>query len=213
MKLHLPLQIIEPINRLLNSIKFDGVFYSLDWHPRNHISFIDNVRTRPIHPTSRISAESAKVFDTVIFDGPSHVPREQRLWPKHCVQNSWGAKLHEDLKVLKKSKIVHKGTNPEIDSNSMFYDNQRLSQTTLDAQLKELGVTDLYVTGLAYDVCVAMTVADAISLGYRTTLVDDCCRGVSLKDIEKTKETIIASNGVIVSSNEVNFNEHDYGER
>ncbi len=51
--------------------------------------------------------------------------------------------------------------------------------------------------------CVGATAIDAISAGYRTILIDDCCRGVDLKDIEHTKETVISSNGIIAHSKEV----------
>lgn len=46
---------------------------------------------------SQVSAEEAKTYDTVIFEGPPLM--KQRLWPRHCVQDSWGAELHKDLKV------------------------------------------------------------------------------------------------------------------
>lgn len=44
-----------------------------------------------------MSAEEARTYDTVIFEGPPLM--KQRLWPRHCVQDSWGAELHKDLKV------------------------------------------------------------------------------------------------------------------
>lgn len=92
-----------------------------------------------------------------------------------------------------------------MDSYSVFWDNKKLSDTTLNAQLKMKGTSDIYVCGLAYDVCVGATAIDAISAGYRTILVDDCCRGVDLKDIEHTKETVTSNNGIIVHSKEVNI--------
>lgn len=49
---------------------------------------------------------------------------------------------------------VYKGTNPEVDSYSVFWDNKKLSDTSLNSQLKQKGITDVYVCGLAYDVCV-----------------------------------------------------------
>lgn len=49
------------------------------------------------------------------------------------------------------------------------------------------------------------TAADALSIGYRTILIDDCCRGVDLNDIEKTKNSVIKNHGVIVQSHEVNL--------
>lgn len=156
---------------------------------------------RPLHSTSPIDAESAQVFDTVVFDGSP--PITQRLWPKHCVQDSWGAELHKDLKVLENSMKVYKGTNPDIDSYSSFQDNLKASQTALKAQLKAKQITDIYVCGLAYDICVGATAIDAISSGYRTILLDDCCRGVDLKDIENMKERVVSTNGVIITSKQV----------
>ena len=50
-----------------------------------------------------MSAEDAQTYDTVVFEGVNGQPMKQRLWPRHCVQESWGAELHKDLKVrLKK---------------------------------------------------------------------------------------------------------------
>ena len=39
----------------------------------------------------------AKVFDSVVFEGPPVM--EQKLWPAHAVQGTWGSELHKDLKV------------------------------------------------------------------------------------------------------------------
>jgi hypothetical protein len=47
--------VIDPINKLIDTVEFDAVFYSLDWHPADHVSFIDNIKQRPIHPTSPVS--------------------------------------------------------------------------------------------------------------------------------------------------------------
>lgn len=156
---------------------------------------------RPLHGSSPIDKNSAKVYDTVIFDASP--PIKQRLWPRHCVQDSWGAELHKDLKVLENSVKVYKGTNPEVEEYSVFRDNETVSKTTLNSMLKAKGITDIYVCGLAYDVCVGATAVDAISSGYRTILLDDCSRGVNLKDIECVKETVISTNGVITTSKQV----------
>ncbi len=40
--------------------------------------------------------------DTVVFAGPP--PTEQKLWPAHCIQGSWGSELHRDLKVRPPAK-------------------------------------------------------------------------------------------------------------
>lgn len=160
-----------------------------------------NFFSRDLDESSVIKKEDARVYDTVTFKGPPM--QKQRLWPRHCVQDSWGAELHKDLKIVPHGVKVYKGTNPEVDSYSVFWDNKRLSETTLSSQLQKLGISDIYVCGVAYDVCVGATAVDALKSGYRTILVDDCCRGVDLVDIEKTKSTVIADNGVIISSCQV----------
>ncbi|CAK9821764.1 Exosome complex component RRP4 [Anthophora retusa] len=194
-------EVIEPINRLLETVQFDAVFYSLDWHPMDHVSFIDNLHLREVDPSSGISKEAAQVYDTVTFRGPPLL--KQRLWPRHCIQDSWGAELHKDLKIIDNGIKIYKGTNPEVDSYSVFWDNKKMMETSLSSQLQGKNATDIYICGLAYDVCVGATAVDALKSGYRTILIDDCSRGVDLVDIEKTKATVIANNGVIVNSSQV----------
>ncbi|ROT81242.1 Pyrazinamidase/nicotinamidase [Penaeus vannamei] len=198
------IRVIPPINRLLNEVKFDMVVYSLDWHPEDHVSFIDNVKDRPIHHTSEISSEDAQVNDTVIFDvNNDGIPMEQRLWPRHCVQKSWGAQLHDDLKIVEDSVLVYKGTDPDTDSYSVFWDNNKKSQTSLNEELQKRNITDVYICGIAYDVCVSATTAHAIEEGYRALLIDDGCRGVCDADIQATKERTTSSNGLVIHSSQV----------
>jgi len=84
-----------------------------------------------------------------------------------------------------------------------FWDNKKLTKTSLVSQLQEKNATDIYVCGLAYDVCVGATAADSLTSGYRTILIEDCSRGVDLKGIEKTKNVVTSNNGVIVDSSQV----------
>ena len=50
--------------------------------------------------------------------------------------------------------MIHKGTNPDIDSYSAFWDNGKLAETSLADDLHKRNVTRVFVCGLAYDVCV-----------------------------------------------------------
>lgn len=188
-------EVIAPINRLLETVRFDATAYSMDWHPDDHIGFIDNVHSRQLHETSPIEAGAAAVNDTVIFAGPP--PTEQRLWPKHCVQNTWGAELHKDLRVAEDAIIVHKGTDSDVDAYSAFWDNCRSAETGLNAQLRERSVTDVFVCGVAYDVCVGHSALHAVEAGFRTVLVEDCSRGVDLEDIDRVRK-ILRSRGVVI---------------
>lgn len=130
-------------------------------------------------PTSPIDADSAQTYDTVIFAGDP--PMKQRLWPRHCVQDSWGSELHENLKIVERAVKIYKGTNPEVDSYSVFWDNKKLSDTSMSSQLKMKGASDVYVCGLAYDICVGefsfffFLNRDKCSLRYKHLIVKQFC--------------------------------------
>ena len=47
-------EVVPVINGLLDTVQFDVVIYSLDWHPPNHISFVENKNEREIHKTSKV---------------------------------------------------------------------------------------------------------------------------------------------------------------
>ena len=56
--------------------------------------------------------------------------------------------------VLKDGIIVNKGTFSDVDSYSAFWDNNKVSKTKLVQELSKRNVTDVYLCGLATDVCV-----------------------------------------------------------
>jgi nicotinamidase/pyrazinamidase len=65
-----------------------------------------------------------------------------------------------------------------VDSYSAFVENDRKTTTGLAGLLKELGVTRLFVTGLATDVCVRATALDGQRAGFRVIVLEDACRPV-----------------------------------
>jgi nicotinamidase/pyrazinamidase len=152
--------VIPVVNELMP--RFELIVATQDWHPQNHGSFAAN------HP-------GKQVFEQVTLAG---LP--QTLWPVHCVQLSSGAALAPKLRSELVSHIVQKGMDPQVDSYSGFFDNNRRAETGLNAYLRSHEVTDVFVAGLATDYCVKATAIDARSLGYNVTLIGDACRGVNL---------------------------------
>ncbi|XP_035722253.1 nicotinamidase-like [Vespa mandarinia] len=187
-------EVIKPINRLLKQARWDQVIYSFDWHPENHISFYDNLAKRKLHPSSKITKEKAKPFNTVTFLKP-HI--EQILWPKHCVMNSWGAKLNNDLYILPNSIQIYKGQDPDSDAYSIFTkENQEII-------LSKIKATDLYICGLASDVCVKETCLEGLKLGYNVIMIEDSCRGIDKNKTEEAKKLIMENGGLVTNSNHV----------
>jgi nicotinamidase/pyrazinamidase len=153
-------QTIEVANGLMG--KVDLVVATQDWHPQNHGSFITGHAGR-------------HVGELVELGGLPQV-----IWPVHCVQDTRGAALHSDLDKAGIYEIFYMGTDARIDSYSGFFDNGKLKATRLGDLLKERGVTQVFVLGLATDYCVKFTALDAVALGFETFLVEDGCRAVNL---------------------------------
>ena len=172
-------KIISRINELQK--KFDLVVATQDWHPSNHKSFASQ-------------HDGKNPFDVIDLNG-----LQQTLWPDHCIQSTKGAEFHKDLNTNKIEAIFRKGTNPEIDSYSGFFDNGRKKATGLHGYLQERKVTSVFVCGLAADFCVYYTALDALSLGYETTILDESTKAidpinfVDLKDNFRTKGGKISS--------------------
>jgi len=99
----------------------------------------------------------------------------------HCVQGTRGAELHHDLARAKITQIFQKGTDPNLDSYSGFFDNGHTKATGLGAWLNERWIKQLYILGLATDYCVRATALDARQLGFDVWVVEDGCRAVDVR--------------------------------
>ena len=127
------------------------------------------------------------------------------LWPPHCVQGTAGAEFVEGLDTSRIARVFLKGTDMEIDSYSGFFDNEHRRATGLGDYLKERGVTDVTIAGLATDYCVKFTALDAVMLGFKTSVVVDACRGVEVSegDTERAIEEMRAAGVKIKESRQL----------
>ena len=175
-------RVIPVANELIP--RFDLVVVTQDWHPATHKSFAAN------HPWRKVG----QVIDLHGLD--------QVLWPMHCIQESFGAEFVPQLDRSGIDAIFQKGTDPEIDSYSGFFDNGHRKATGLGDFLKEKGVDELFVMGLATDYCVKFTVLDGLKLGFEVHLIEPGCRGVNLQPNDSTNaiEELRAAGAKILAS-------------
>lgn len=153
-------EVVPLVNRIAG--RFPVRVLTQDWHSADHKSFAAN------HP-------AAEAFSlTQMPYGP------QVLWPVHCVQGTRGAAFHPDLDTDMADMILRKGFRPEVDSYSAFFENDKATPTGLAGYLRERGVEDVWLAGLATDFCVAHSALDAIALGFQVTLLEDACRAIDL---------------------------------
>jgi nicotinamidase/pyrazinamidase len=153
-------EIVPLVNHLIAS--HDHVVMTQDWHPAGHSSFAS-------------SHEGKAPFETIEANyGP------QTLWPDHCVQGSAGADFHAGLEWTRAELVIRKGFRREIDSYSAFFENDHKTPTGLAGYLKERGLTEVVLCGLATDFCVGFSALDAVTCGFKTSVVMPACRAIDL---------------------------------
>jgi len=169
-------KIIPIINKLLP--KFDLIIFTMDWHPPRMEAFAS-------------SHEGKNSFDTYIVKG-----KEDTLWPDHCVKNTRGAQIHEDINldlINGKFYIFKKGLLPNHHPYSGF------DGTGLAFFLQSKEVDEIYVCGLATDFCAAETAMDGIKNNFKTSLILDACKPINpnisnlLKKLKKLNINVIKS--------------------
>jgi len=116
-------------------------------------------------------------------------------WPVHCVQNTKGAEFHPALRDDPRITVVSKGLG-DTDCYSAF------DETDLASQLREQGVEEVVVGGLATDYCVKNTVLDALKHGFKVKALKNAMRPVDLQpgDGDRAIEEMRAAGAEIVST-------------
>jgi nicotinamidase/pyrazinamidase len=153
-------EVVPVINAMAS--KFENIVLTQDWHTPGHVSFAS-------------SHDGKKPFETMQLSYGTQV-----LWPDHCIQGSEDAALHKDLKLPTAQVMVRKGFHRHVDSYSAFLEADRKTATGLGGYLKQRGIQEVYVCGLATDFCVAWTALDARAAGFVTYVIEDACRGIDL---------------------------------
>lgn len=86
-------------------------------------------------------------------------------WPPHCVQDTPGAAFHPELRLPRSVRLVTKGARLDKDQLSAFDD------TGLAFELERLGIRRLWVGGLTQEICVRLTVLDALRAGFAVHVI------------------------------------------
>lgn len=154
-------EVVPVINRLAE--RFPHVLLTQDWHTPGHLSFASS------HP------------DKQPFTATTVAYGEQILWPDHCVQGTAGAEFHPDLNIPHAELVLRKGFRRNIDSYSAFYENDRKTHTGLSGYLRERGLRNLFLAGLAFDVCVFYSAEDGHREGFNVSVINDACRAIDME--------------------------------
>ena len=119
-------------------------------------------------------------FDLVVATRDWHPPGHGSFatsggpWPQHCVAGSSGALLHASLDQGRVDVVIDKGQDPDREGYSGF------EGTGLERRLRDRGIDEVTVCGLATDYCVKNTALDALRAGFRVYVDEQGIRGVDV---------------------------------
>ena len=173
---------------IINSLgeKFQNVIFTQDWHTENHASFASS------HP-------GKEPFETIELSYGTQV-----LWPDHCVQGSDDALLAGGLNIPHAQLIIRKGYHNEIDSYSTFVAADGETKTGLTGYMRERGLQEVYVCGLATDFCVGWSAIDARRAGMDVWVIEDACRAIDLNgSLEAAWESMKQEGVLRISSSDI----------
>jgi nicotinamidase/pyrazinamidase len=103
-------------------------------------------------------------------------PDYAHSWPPHCVAGSAGADFHPDLVTEPIEAVFHKGAYAAAYSGFEGADDDG---TPLADWLRQRGVGEVHVAGIATDFCVRATAADAAAQGFTTRVLLGLTAGVA----------------------------------
>jgi nicotinamidase-related amidase len=145
----------------------------------------------------KLLEKARRIGFEVIFLADNHMPDdpEFQIWPKHCVQGTYGAKVVDELAPLKSEKVI-----PKRRYSGFF-------GTDLDLTLREAKVERIILVGVLTDICVMYTSADASARDYEVIVVSDATgttdnsvQEFTLTHIEKVHNAIVTPTEKILSS-------------
>ncbi|MGZ5483363.1 MAG: nicotinamidase [Pyrinomonadaceae bacterium] len=117
-------------------------------------------------------------------------------WPVHCVQSTPGAQFHPELLDDPRIDVISKGMDESADGYSGF------DGTQLGQMLRDEGIDEVWVGGLATDYCVKHTVLGALKEGFKVKALADAMRPVNVSpdDGGKALEEMSAAGAEIIGS-------------
>ncbi|HJU91834.1 MAG TPA: nicotinamidase [Pyrinomonadaceae bacterium] len=154
-----------------------------------------------VEPLNELIDEFLERGDPVYKSRDWHPPTTKHFekyggtWPVHCVQNTKGAEFHPALRDDPRINVVSKGLG-DTDCYSAF------DETYLAAQLRQQGVKEVLVGGLATDYCVKSTVIDALKNGFKVKALSNAMKAVEVHqgDGDRAIEEMRAAGAEIVST-------------
>jgi nicotinamidase/pyrazinamidase len=122
-------------------------------------------------------------------------PDYRSSWPRHCVVGTRGAEFHHELHTDAIEAVFTKG---QYEAAYSGFEGKDDTGTSLADWLRQRGVDEVVVVGIATDYCVLATARDAARAGFATTVLQDLTAGVAPETTHNALDEL-RSTGVAVA--------------
>lgn len=162
--------VLPVIRRVHELFPRESRYATRDLHPMGHISLASSYIgiapmtqlgyitamnwTQKNHPIAKHAKFTLRGLQDYLKEVGSQI-----LWPDHAIVGTKESEIHKEIQGAH-THVVDKGLDPVCDSYSGFYDNLG-HETRLCPCLHVAGIKRIFLTGLAFDVCVGHTAIDA----------------------------------------------------
>jgi nicotinamidase-related amidase len=129
-------------------------------------------RAQAIIPTLEKLLDAARETGvTVVYAPDAHTPADAELtkWPPHAMKGTKQAEIVAAIAPKAGDLLIGKTTYSPFVS------------TDIDEQLKQRGITRLYITGLHTDCCARHTSGDAFQRGYDLVWITDAMEAITVE--------------------------------
>jgi nicotinamidase/pyrazinamidase len=143
------------------------------------------------------------IFFTRDWHPPDHSSFKDQggSWPPHCVRKTEGAKFYTGLDIPKEAVIISKALTKDSEQYSTLYGKDRKGKTE-NTLMEEMGVSRIFIGGLATEYCVLHTVKDALEEGFEVYVLTDGIRAVNVNpdDGEKALKEMVEKGARLITT-------------
>ena len=118
-------------------------------------------------------------------------------WPRHCVVGTAGADFHHEFDDSAVEAVFTKGRYAAAYSG---FEGTDESGTALADWLRQRGVDEVDIVGIATDYCVVATATDAVAAGFTTRVLLDLTAGVAPESSAKAVADMRAAGVAVVGA-------------
>lgn len=175
---------VASVINVLLGLPFKIKIATQDYHPSNHISFASQ------HKDAQPFTSTHKITNPEANDPTTAESQQIMLWPDHCVQGTPGCEFIPELKLSLIDRVIRKGGDPRVEAYSGFGPDFRkpaIAMTDMADLLRENGIRQVVVCGLALDYCVKCTAIDSAKEGFKTIVVEDAAKAVDQSEAARLR--------------------------